>query len=109
MERSLSEIPRVPMVQLVNGSILNILDPNEKTLGLIKKHEAKKFKLGDEEAKAVVEVRREAKEEKYQSKLERVRAYRNKLGVKVNTKKAKGPNPMSMKGGVKKKISKEEK
>ena len=55
---------------------------------------------------AVGEVRREAKEENYQRVLAKVRNYRNKLGVKVKVGKAKGPNPKSVKGGVKRKIVK---
>jgi U3 small nucleolar RNA-associated protein 23 len=108
LEKTLNDVPRVPVVTLVNGSLLNILDPSERTLELIRKKEAKKFKLGEEEAMAVGEVRREVKEENYQRKLDKVRNYRNKLGVKVKVAKAKGPNPKSVKGGVKRKIKKEE-
>ena len=90
----------MPVVQLVNGNLLNILDPNEKTVALIEKKDSKKLKLMPGEQKDVIRAKKEAKEERYQSKLEKVRSYRNSLGVKLKIKKAKAPNPKSVKKGV---------
>lgn len=93
LEESLNGIPRVPILQLINGSILEMLDSSQKTKDLLTKRLNEKLKLDPQEEKELIEFRKETKEDNYQQKLKKVRNYRNKLGVKVHVKKAQGPNP----------------
>lgn len=103
--KHLETIPKVPIMTFVSDNVLDFKEASQATKNLLEKKDAQKYEPSGHEKELIARVRKADRAEAAERRMLKEKAATDKLGVYIK-KKAKNPNPLSMKksskGGKKK-------
>jgi U3 small nucleolar RNA-associated protein 23 len=91
----LESVPKVPILTFVSDNVLDFKEASAATKKLLEKKDAQKYEPSGKEKEAIAKVRKADKQDAMERRMLKQKNLVDKLGVAIK-KKAKAPNPLSM-------------